>query len=105
MKVVYLNPTGQIGGAEKALLDILASLKAADPMFSPHLIVSSPGPLIAKAESVNIPTTLLPFPSSLARIGDSSASKQINKFLLVWRLAIAAFSMVVYLWHLRQLLG
>ena len=35
MKVVYLNPTGQLGGAEKALLDILASLKAADPQFSP----------------------------------------------------------------------
>lgn len=104
MRVVYLNPTGQLGGAERALLDILASLKAADPQFSPHLIVSSQGPLIAKAEAINIPTTILPFPSSLARIGDSSASKQINKLQLVWRLVVAGFGMIFYLKHLKRFL-
>src|SRR2546422_584269 len=34
MKIVYLNPTGQLGGAEVSLLYILASLRAAERVWS-----------------------------------------------------------------------
>lgn len=104
MRVVYLNPTGQLGGAERALLDILASLKAADPQFSPHLIMSAQGPLVARAAAMNVPTTVLPFPNSLARLGDSNVGKKISLFLLVWRFTIAGLSIIFYLWHLKRLL-
>jgi glycosyltransferase involved in cell wall biosynthesis len=108
VKVVYLNPTGQLGGAEKALLDILASLKAAVPAFAPHLIVSAEGPLVAKANSMGVPVTIVPFPPSLARLGDGSAGGpaglQVNRLALLGRLLAASASAARYLRSLRQTL-
>ena len=49
VKIVYLNPTGQLGGAERVLLDLLASLRAAKPDLSTELIVASEGPLAERA--------------------------------------------------------
>src|SRR5207245_10323461 len=73
VKIVYLNPTGQLGGAERVLLDLLASLRAAKPDWSTKLIVASEGPLAERAFALGVPTTVLPFPPSIARIGDSEA--------------------------------
>ncbi|MEP7340591.1 MAG: glycosyltransferase [Acidobacteriota bacterium] len=106
MKVVYLNPSGQLGGAEKVLLDILASLKAAEPSFRPHLVVSADGPLIAKARSLGVPTTLLPFPAALARLGDCGAGgpagRQIGLPALLGRLTKAGGAAALYLNRLRH---
>jgi glycosyltransferase involved in cell wall biosynthesis len=106
MKVVYLNPSGQLGGAEKVLLDILASLKAAEPAFRPHLVVSADGPLIAKAKALGVTTTLLPFPSALARLGDGGAGgpagRQIAMTALLGRAAKAGGAAALYLNRLRH---
>ena len=50
MRVVYLNPVGEVGGAELSLLDLMASVAEAIPGVERHLIVAGDGPLIAKAE-------------------------------------------------------
>ena len=73
MRVVYLSPSGQVGGAEASLLDIFASIRAAEPDWSLQLVTSAAGPLVAKAEALGVPTTVVPFPSALARLGDHSA--------------------------------
>ncbi|HEY0407688.1 MAG TPA: hypothetical protein VGC89_18280, partial [Pyrinomonadaceae bacterium] len=71
MKIVYLNPSGQLGGAEMSLLDMLASLRAAAPDWSLRLVVSEDGPLAERAASLGVETIVLPFPNALARLGDA----------------------------------
>jgi len=70
MKIVYLNPTGQLGGAEVSLLDILASLRAAEREWSLRLIVGSNGPLVARAEALGVATKVVALPPALARLGE-----------------------------------
>ena len=48
MRVMFLNPTGQLGGAESSLVDILASLRRAEPSWPLHLLAASDGPLIGR---------------------------------------------------------
>jgi hypothetical protein len=45
MKIVYLNPAGQTGGAEAVLLEVLASLKQTHPSWDLTLILGEAGPL------------------------------------------------------------
>lgn len=71
MKIVFLSPTGELGGAEISLLDILASLRRAEPAWSLHLITASDGPLVRRATALGVSTTVLVFPRSLARLGDA----------------------------------
>src|SRR6266516_5167665 len=73
MRVVYLNPSGQLGGAEKVLLNIFASLNAARPDWTLHLITSAPGPLNHRASGLGVSVRVLQFPRSLARLGDAGA--------------------------------
>lgn len=73
MRIVFLNPSGQMGGAEAVLLDILASLREARPDWKLDLVVSEEGMVAAKARSLGVATTVLSFPTSLARIGDAGA--------------------------------
>jgi glycosyltransferase involved in cell wall biosynthesis len=109
MKVVYLTPSGQLGGAEKALLDLIASLKAAVPGYEPHLAASADGPLIAKARELAVPVTIIPFPQSLARLGDGGAGgpagRQIGRIKLLGRLAGTSANVVIYLRRLRRTLN
>ena len=109
MKIVYLNPTGQLGGAERVLLDLLASLRAAKPDWSTKLIVASEGPLASRAFALGVPTTVLPFPPSIAQIGDSEAggagASQLRGLTLLPRLGLAIGAATSYVWELRRTLG
>jgi glycosyltransferase involved in cell wall biosynthesis len=71
MRVVYLNPCGQMGGAEMSLMDLLAGLRAAEPAWQLCLVLGEDGPLVAQAESVGVQVIVAPFPGALARMGDS----------------------------------
>jgi glycosyltransferase involved in cell wall biosynthesis len=72
MKVVYLNSSGQLGGVENLLLDLLSSLRSAEPNWRLHLIVPQNGPLVARALSLGVESLVLEFPGELARLGESS---------------------------------
>ncbi|HEY6508269.1 MAG TPA: glycosyltransferase family 4 protein [Vicinamibacterales bacterium] len=70
MRIVFLNPSGELGGAETALLDLLAALREARPAWALSLVASAPGPLIDHTSRLGIHSVALPFPSSLARLGE-----------------------------------
>ncbi|HKY23465.1 MAG TPA: glycosyltransferase family 4 protein [Vicinamibacterales bacterium] len=70
MRIVFLNPSGELGGAETALLEILAALRASRPSWTLSLLTSAGGPLIDRASALGISTAFLTFPSSLARLGE-----------------------------------
>ena len=71
MRVVYLNPCGQMGGAEMSLMDVLASMRAAEPTWQFWLVLGEDGPLAGQAKAAGVHVIVAPFPRALARLGDS----------------------------------
>jgi glycosyltransferase involved in cell wall biosynthesis len=108
MRIVFLNPSGQMGGAEVALLDTLASLRFAKPQWTLELIVSAEGSVAARARALGVFTTVLPFPDSLARLGDAPAGGPAgdisDRLRLLRRLAVANPTIAAYVSRLRRLL-
>ena len=74
MRILYLNPFGGLGGAERALLDLAGGIRKARPDWNLELIASSDGPFPERARMLGVCCSVLPFPSLLARTGDSDES-------------------------------
>ncbi len=74
MKILFLNPVGTIGGAERVLLDLIASLRTVAPSVEIHVLAAGDGPLIDAAAGLGAATTVLPLPASTAGLGDSALS-------------------------------
>jgi glycosyltransferase involved in cell wall biosynthesis len=70
VRILFLCPTGQAGGAEVALVELLAGLRESQPGWSLSLIAASDGPLLARARALGVDVALLPFPERFARFGD-----------------------------------
>src|SRR5882757_4854019 len=100
MKILYLNTSGVFGGAERSLLDIIASVGAARPNWKLLLIAGGDGPLVERAREMSIAATVAPMPESLAQIGDAGvdgpARTQVGRFSLATSLARAATPTVFY---------
>ena len=105
MKVVFLNPAGQIGGAERALLDIIASLKDACPTWSFGLIVAAGGDLVQEARELGAEVAVVAFPRSLAMLGDAGTGAWTGNprgnLDLARRVALAAPAVAFYRRRLR----
>lgn len=71
MKILYLNPTSSLGGAERVLLSVIAAVREADPRAELHLFLPSDGPLVAAAEQTGVRVSLVPMPNAVAALGDS----------------------------------
>ncbi len=104
MRVLYLSPSGQLGGAETSLLEILASLRAAQPTWSLHLLVAGIGPLEARAAALGVKTVALPFARPIARIGESDVRSHSGRSRFAWRMALAAAPIVSYVRRLRRVI-
>ena len=82
MRILYINPAGGLGGAERSLLSMLSALAESAPpataLRAPeldlHLIVTADGPLREYAKQLGVSVKLLPLPTELATIGDSRLS-------------------------------
>src|ERR1051325_2740112 len=109
MKAVYLSVTGQLGGAEWNLLDILAGIRSAEPKWSLELIAGSEGPLAGKAQALGVKAVVLPFPRSLEGLGDAAAGgpagRGVNRVDLLRNCVKAGPAAVSYTSRLRRLLG
>lgn len=89
MKIVFLNPVGAIGGAERVLLTILAALLTAQPNIQLYLIVGTDGPLIEQAQKLGVQVKVLKLPEELNQLGDSAFkgnNKAIAGLILLLRL-------------------
>jgi glycosyltransferase involved in cell wall biosynthesis len=74
MRIVYLSPLGILGGAERSLLDLIKSIRTANPASELHLIACGGGPLIPEAQRAGASVAVLPMPRALSRLGDSGGS-------------------------------
>ena len=105
MSIVFLSPTGQVGGAEAALHEMLAGLRERHPSWSLRLIVASEGPLVARIEALGVPVDMLPFPSALARLGDWNLGTGFwPRVVFAARFTAAAWPAFTYFRRLRRVL-
>jgi glycosyltransferase involved in cell wall biosynthesis len=79
MRIVYLNPIGALGGGERSLLDLLASLRASNAELEIHVITMGDGPLLESARQLGACPRLLPMPTQLAQLGDGSSFAELMR--------------------------
>jgi len=92
MRILYLNPSGQMGGAEVSLRDLLASVRAAEPNWELWLVLGQDGPMAGKAREMGVQVIVAPFPSALANIGDAGR----GPLALAWSLIKAVAGIAAY---------
>ena len=106
MKLLFLNPTGQIGGAEAALLEIVAGLREQQPSWTLMLIVATDGPLVTRARALGVEVVELPYPPALARLGEWGRRSGLwSRVVLAAACLRAAVPTRAYLRHLRKTMG
>jgi glycosyltransferase involved in cell wall biosynthesis len=105
MRVLFLNPAGNLGGAERSLLDLVASIRVHPELGSTELglIAGANGPLIEAASHLGVHVRTLPLTKHLATAGDSGL-RDAGKRLSVLRqnqFARAALEIPGYALRLR----
>ncbi len=101
MRIAFLSPSGQLGGAETCLIDALAVLCEARPRWKCEVVLGEDGPLATRSREYGAEVHVLPFPTDLAQIGDSG---QVGRTALAARLASATPSLLRYRSQLRTAL-
>src|SRR5579863_5077269 len=81
MRIVYLNPSGRLGGAETALRELLASVRAAEPSWELWLVLGEDGPLAGIARELGVKVLVMPFPAALSRLGENTGGSAIAGLL------------------------
>jgi len=71
LRILYLNPIGQLGGAERSLIDLLRSLHDHDRSLELSVLSLAEGPLNDAVRELGIEVRVVPLPPALARLGDS----------------------------------
>lgn len=99
MRIAYLNPCGQMGGAETSLRELLASVRAARPDWELWLVLGEDGPLAGIARDLGVRVEVAPMPESLARTGDSGTGTGA-----IWPLMRAGMGAIRYRSRLAEVL-
>jgi glycosyltransferase involved in cell wall biosynthesis len=81
MRVLFLSPIGNIGGAERVLLSTAAGLKRERPDMVLRVISLSPGPLLDAVRDLGGEAEAVSLPVELGELGDSRLSQ--SRFHLV----------------------
>jgi len=75
VRVLFVNPAAELGGGERCLLDLVASLRAAEPHWDLHVLAFGDGPFLDRVRELGATASALPFPERLARLGDSQFAR------------------------------
>jgi glycosyltransferase involved in cell wall biosynthesis len=108
VKILYMNPTGALGGAERSLLDLMGAVRCARPDWTLDLMAGSDGELATAAEKLGVNVRMLPMPAVLSRLGDAGAGgpagNEVSKAEVLARLSFTIPSIAVYVAALRRLI-
>lgn len=74
MHVLHLSATGALGGAERCLLDIVASVRQANPEWRLSVVTGADGALVPAANALGAGAKVVPFGEALARMGEAGRS-------------------------------
>lgn len=104
-KIVFIAPTGQLGGAERCLVDTIWSMRQTVPDVHLQVIVGSQGPLVQASFDAGLNACqFIPLPQRVKKLGDSGLSRSlfgIIPFLIHMLLAVP--SLILYLFRMRKL--
>lgn len=81
VRIVYLNPSGKLGGAETSLREVLGSVRLAKPGWQLWLVLGEDGPLAQIARDLGVEVAVMPFPPALSRLGDRGRLASIAPLL------------------------
>lgn len=99
MKVVFVSPAAEMGGAERCLLDCVAALHDHGGARASVLSLAD-GPLLEKARALGATTQVIPAPRKLALLGESGSGAQFGATLLA--LSTAVPDVARFLGRLRE---
>ena len=98
-----------MGGAEVALLNIIAAIRGAQPEWQLSLITPDEGPLVTRARSLGADCEVIRFPDSVARLGDSGlkgpVGQRVSRLSLFMRLLVATPAIAAATLRLRRVLS
>jgi glycosyltransferase involved in cell wall biosynthesis len=108
LRVLYLSPLSALGGAERALLDVMAAVRESNPGWDLHLISGSQGALVSRSRALGVHSVVAKFPPSLARAGDAGAGgpagNGVGRLALLRGLCRAGLAVSAYVKDLRCLI-
>ena len=64
-RLLFINPIAALGGAERVLLDFIASIRKSNPEIRIHVLAFTDGPLLASAQQLGATTSVLELPRTL----------------------------------------
>ena len=106
MNIVYLNPIGEIGGAEASLLHLLSVLRTTQPRWNLSLLAGAEGPLLSRAAALGVDARVIPLPASLRRLGDSglgaTRGPSVGRSAFLMNLISGGIDAAAYLTRLRR---
>ncbi len=103
MRVLLLDPVGTLGGAERMVLDILASLRTLSPHLATGLFVAGDGALVSEAADLGADVRLLPMPDGWSALGESALSGGVRELAgLAIRSLPDAGALAAYVLRLRR---
>ncbi|HUX33212.1 MAG TPA: glycosyltransferase family 4 protein [Gemmatimonadaceae bacterium] len=106
VRIVYLSGTGQLGGAERCLLDVMQSVHHAEPSWTLTLVASRDGPLVEAARGLGFSAVVVPIPDRVAALGDSATRGHVARLAgLVVRALGAVPGVAAYRRRLRAVLA
>lgn len=76
MRILFLNPVGVLGGAEKVLLTAIAGVRRIQSDATLRLLAFSDGPLLEAAAKAGAEVEVIPLPKTLSVLGDSQFRSQ-----------------------------
>ena len=103
--VVFLSASGTLGGAERALVDMVGALRALAPALRVSVVVAGAGPLEGELRALGADVVPLYFPGGVAGLGDSGVSGARRLALLAARAAAALPGAAAYVARLRRVLA
>lgn len=77
MHILHLSATGALGGAERSMLDIVASVREANPDWRFSVVTGADGAVIAAAKALGAGARALPYGDALARLGEASSGGRL----------------------------
>jgi glycosyltransferase involved in cell wall biosynthesis len=70
MGLLFLNPVGEIGGAERSLLEMIRAVRRERSNVKVTLLAGGEGPLLDRAAELGADVVLLPMPAQVLRLGE-----------------------------------
>src|SRR6266513_1151947 len=99
MRILFVNPVAQLGGAERVMLDCVVSILAAESGHEIHVLLMEEGALAEEARKVGATVSVLPAPARIQQLGDSAiknAPRALASAGALWRMICATPAVLFY---------